>query len=57
MTKQLHPYYPINGTVGEYNNDDERWCPECNSELYYKELIGGGYHIWCNKCDYERWED
>ena len=38
-------------------NNNDRWCPECNSELHYRELIGGGTHIYCMVCDYEKWED
>ncbi len=30
------------------------WCPECDSELQYTESDG---HIYCVKCDYQRWED
>jgi len=33
------------------------WCPECSSELHYRELIGGGTHYYCMMCDYEKWED
>lgn len=59
INKQLHPRYPLNGMVEQYNDNDDRWCPYCNIELHYRELIGGGYHYWCEayKCDYERWED
>jgi len=35
-------------------NDDDRWCPECGNELYYTYKDG---HIYCMKCDYEKWED
>jgi len=39
--------------------DDDRWCPQCDSELHFKELIGGGYHYYCmeKNCDYQKWEE
>lgn len=41
----------------EKEMNDDRWCPECDSELHYRELIGGGTHWYCMTCDYQRWED
>ena len=44
----------FNVPIYETLDGDDRWCPECGSELHYRRKSG---HIYCMECDYERWED
>ena len=52
MIKSLHPRIPLNGTVGESDNDDT--CPECGEILEYLPLEDGREYYYCNNCNYSR---